>query len=112
MVECGRVVPRLPLGSDDEFVVKVAWEEPEEAESTWEPVSRVFDGATTVLRRELKALLLRADQTRGLVQWYGLRFSSCCGLGGISNVELLIFGLIEKLNFSFFILAWNFCVGR
>ena len=36
----------MSLGSDDEFVVKVAWEGPEEAESTWEPVSRVFNGAT------------------------------------------------------------------
>ena len=33
-------MPRLSLGSDDEFVVKVAWEGPEEAVSTWEPVSR------------------------------------------------------------------------
>ena len=64
-------MPRLPLGIDDEFVVKVAWEGPEEAESTWEPVSRVFDGATAVLRTELKALGLKMDQERGLVQQYG-----------------------------------------
>ena len=70
---CGRVVPRLPLGSDDEFVVKVAWQGPEEAESTWEPVSRVFDGATAVLRKEVKALRLQAEQKRALVQRYGLR---------------------------------------
>ena len=75
-------MPRLPLGSDDEFVVKVAWEGPEEAESTWEPVSRVFDGATAVLRKELKALRLKMDQKRELVQRYGLRFLSYCGLGG------------------------------
>ena len=50
-VECGRVLPRLPLGGDDEVVVKVAWEGPEEAESTWEPVSRMFDGAKAVLRK-------------------------------------------------------------
>ena len=81
----------------------MAWEGPEEAESTWEPVSGVFDGATTVLRKELKALLLKMDQTRGLVQRYGLRFLSCCGLGGISNVGLLIFGLIKTLNLSFFL---------
>ena len=54
-------MPRLSLGSDDEFVVKVAWEGPEEAESTWEPVSRVFDGATAVLRKVLKALRLKMD---------------------------------------------------
>ena len=74
MVECGRVVLRLPLGSDDAFVVKVAWEGPKEAESTWEPVSRVFDGASAVLQKELNALRLNMDQKRGLVQRYGLRF--------------------------------------
>ena len=67
-------MPRLPLGIDDEFVVKVAWEGPEEVESTWEPVPRVFDGATTALREELKALRLKMDQKRGIVQRYGLRF--------------------------------------
>ena len=67
-------MPRLPLGSNDELVVKVALEGPEEAESTWEPMSRVFDGAETVLRKELKALLLKMDQKRGLVPRYGLRF--------------------------------------
>ena len=66
-------MPRLPLGSDDEFVVKVAWEGPEEVESTWELVSRVFDGATAVLRKELKALRLKTVQKRGFVQRYGLR---------------------------------------
>ena len=59
---------------DDEHVVKGAWEGPEEAESTWEPVSHGFDGATAVLRKELKALRLKTDQKRGLVQRYGLRF--------------------------------------
>ena len=67
------MVPRLPLGSDDEFVVKVAWQGPEEAESTWEPVSRVFDGATAVLRKQVKALRLEAEQKRALVQRYRLR---------------------------------------
>ena len=66
-------MPRLPLGSDG-FVVEVAWEGPEEAESAWEPVPRVFDGATAVLRKELKALRLETDHKRGLVQRYGLRF--------------------------------------
>ena len=101
-MECGRVVPRLPLGSDDEFVVKVAWERPEEAKSTWESVSRVFDGATAVLRKELKALRLKIDQKRELVQRYGVRFLSYCGLEGIPSFELLIFGVIEILNFEFF----------
>ena len=67
-------MPRLPLGSDDEFVVKVAWEGPEEAESTWEPVSRVFHNAPAVLRKELKALRLEAEQKRALVQRYGRVF--------------------------------------
>ena len=67
-------MPRLPLGSDDEFVVKVAWEGPEEAESTWEPVSRVFEGATAMLRKEHKAGWLKMDQKRALVQRNGLRY--------------------------------------
>ena len=65
-------------------------------------MSRVFDGATAVLRKELKAVRLNMDQKRGLVQRYGLRFSSYCGLGGIPYSELLIFGLIEMLDFEFF----------
>ena len=72
-MECGRVLLRLPIGGDDEFVVKVAWEGPEEAGSTWELVSRVFDAAPTVLRNELKVLRLKAEHNRALVQRYGLR---------------------------------------
>ena len=64
----GKDLPRLPLGSDDEFFVKVAWAGPKEAKSTWEPVSRVFDYATAVLRKYLKALRLKTDQQRELVQ--------------------------------------------
>ena len=75
---------------------------PEEAESTWEPVSRVFNGATAVLRKELKALRLKMDQNRGPVQRYGLRFLSYYGMGGIPNSELLTFGFIEILNMSSF----------
>ena len=60
--------------SGDEFVVKVAWEGLEETESTWEPVSRVFHDAPAVLRKELKALRLKAEQKRALVQRYGLRW--------------------------------------
>ena len=59
--------------SGDEFVVKVACKGLEEAESTWEPVSRVFHDAPAVLRKELKALRLKAEQERALVQRYGLR---------------------------------------
>ena len=51
----------------------MAWEGLEEAESTWEPVSRVFHDAPAVLRKELKALRLKAEQKRVLVQRYGLR---------------------------------------
>ena len=101
-------MPQLPLGSDDEFVVKVAWEAPEEAQSTRKPVLRVFDCATAVLRKELKALRLKMDHNRGLVQQYGRRFRSYCGLGGIPNFELLIFGFIEILNFNFFFSGLEF----
>ena len=55
---------------------------PEEAESTWEPVSRVIDGTTAVLRKELKALRLKMDQEQGLVQRYGLRFDHIVVWGG------------------------------
>ena len=58
---------------DDEFIAKVAWRRLEEAKSTWEPVSRVFHDAPAVLCKELKALLLKAEQERALVQRYGLR---------------------------------------
>ena len=67
------VLLRLPLGGDDEFVVKVAWKGPEDAESTREPVSRVFDGAPAVLRKELQPLRLKAEHKRALVQRYRLR---------------------------------------
>ena len=40
---------------------------------TWEPVSRVFHDAPAVLRKELKALRVKAEQKRALVQRYGLR---------------------------------------
>ena len=59
--------------SGDEFVVKVAWEGLEEAESTWAPVSRVFHDAPAVPRTQLKALRLKAKQKRALAQRYGLR---------------------------------------
>ena len=59
--------------SGDEFVVKVAWAGLEQAESTWESVSRVFHDVPAVLRVELKVLRLKAEQKRTLVQRYGLR---------------------------------------
>ena len=54
----------------------MAWEGLEEAKSTWEPVSRVFHEALAVLRKELKALRLKSEQKRALVQRYGLRLRS------------------------------------
>ena len=57
----------------DEFDVKVAWERLEETGSTSGPVPRAFHGAPTVLRKNLKALRLKAEQTRALVQRYRLR---------------------------------------
>ena len=70
--------------SADEFVVKVAWEGLEEAESTWEPVSRVFHDAPAVLSKELKGLQLKTEHTHALMQRYGLRLCSyilCFGEG-------------------------------
>ena len=61
------------VASGDEFVVKVAREGLEEVKSTWEPVSCVFHDAPAVLHKELKALRLKAEQKRALVQRYGLR---------------------------------------
>ena len=63
-------MPRLWLGIDDEFVVKVAWEGLEVAKTSWEAVSCVLEGATVVLRKYFKALRLKMDQWRGLVQQY------------------------------------------
>ena len=57
----------------DEFVVKVAWEGLEEANSTWKPASRVFHDAPAVLRKEFKALRPKAEQKWVLVQRYGVR---------------------------------------
>ena len=79
--------------SGDEFVVEVAWEGLEEAASSWEPVSRVYHDASAVLRKELKALRLKAEQKRALVQLYGLRFCSYIlwFCGGIQDSGLLTF---------------------
>ena len=63
----------MRAASGDVFVVNVAWEGLEEAESTREPVSRVFYDALAVLWKELQALGLNAEQGRALVQRYGLR---------------------------------------
>ena len=46
--------------SDDEFVVKVAWEGLEEAESTREPPSWAFHDAPDAWGKDLKALRLTA----------------------------------------------------
>ena len=51
----------------------MAWEGLEESKSTWEPVPRVFHDAPAVLHKERKALWLKAEQKRALVQRYGLR---------------------------------------
>ena len=49
----------------------MAWEGPEEADSTWEPVSCVYHDAPAVLRKELTALWLKAEQKRAIVEQYG-----------------------------------------
>ena len=51
----------------------MAWQGLQAAESTWERVSRVFHDAPAVLRKALKALRLKAEQKRALMQRYGLR---------------------------------------
>ena len=53
--------------------MKVAWEGLVEANRTWEPVSRVFHDAPAVMHEELKAMRLKEEQKRALVQRYGLR---------------------------------------
>ena len=68
-----RGISAIKQTASDELVVKVAWEGLEEAESTWETVSRVFHDAPAVLRKDLKALRLKAQPKRALVQRHGLR---------------------------------------
>ena len=75
-MKCGRILPRPPLGGDDEFVVKVAWEGLEEAESTWEPAQG--DAAEDESEAELE-------------QRYGLRLEFIVAWRGIPDYELLIF---------------------
>ena len=53
---------------------KVAWKGLEQAEITWEPVSRVFHDAPVVLRKELKVLRLIAELKRALMTRYGMRW--------------------------------------
>ena len=64
-------IRRIPAikraASGDEFVVSWPGEHLNEAEITWEPVSRVFHDTPAVLRKELKALRLKAEQKRALV---------------------------------------------
>ena len=52
--------------------MKVAWEGPEKVKTIWEPLSRVFHDAPAVLRKELKAMRLKAEQKRALAEQYGL----------------------------------------
>ena len=43
----------------------------------------MYHDAPAVLRKELTALWLKAEQKRALVEQYGLRLRSYCDLGGI-----------------------------
>ena len=45
----------------------MAWEALEEAQSPWEPVSRVFYYAPAMLRKEVRPPQLKAEQKRALV---------------------------------------------
>ena len=60
----------------NEFVVKVACEVLKGAERTRNLVSSVFHDELGVLRTELKAPWLKAEQKRALVPRYGLRLRS------------------------------------
>ena len=69
-MDCGKVFLRLPLGGDDEVVVKVAWEGPESQRapgSRW----RVFDGVSTVLRKALTAAEGGSEVGTHTVEWAG-----------------------------------------
>ena len=57
----------------DEYVVLVQWERLEDAEGTWEPVSRIMEDASTVLRRELKRIKPSATIKRELQRRYKLK---------------------------------------
>ena len=74
-------MPRLTLGSDDEFVVKMAWGGREEAESTWKPVWCVVDGAPAVLRKRSQGAAAEGGAKAGvrtavwtaflIILWFG-----------------------------------------
>ena len=66
--------------------VEVVWKGLEEAASAWKAVSRVSHYAPALLRKELKALRLKAEQKRGLLQRYGLRLFVYCVLGEGSRI--------------------------
>ena len=56
----------------DGFVFFVKWMGLDEAEGTWEPVSRVMADAPAILEKELKKLKLSTDEKRSLRECYGL----------------------------------------
>ena len=56
----------------DEYVVLVQWEGLDDAEETWEPVSRVLEDAPTVLRRELRKIKPPAAIKRELQHRYNI----------------------------------------
>ena len=60
-------LPQLPLGGEDARR-RGGLGRIEEVAITREPVSRVFHYAAAVLRKELKALQLKVEQKRALVQ--------------------------------------------
>jgi len=57
----------------DEYVVLVQWEGLDDAEGTWEPVSRIMEDAPTVLRRALKRIKPSATIKRELQRRYKLK---------------------------------------
>ena len=72
----GRGLPRLLRGGHA-FVVKVAWEGLQDADSTWESVSCFFHDALAVLGNNLTALALRVKRRRGGRSNSGMGFVFC-----------------------------------
>ena len=71
-----------------------------------EPVSRMFHDAPAVLRKELKALRMKAEQKPAATVWVAFVILYIVIWRGIQDSELLIF------CFFLFFLTWSFCVER
>ena len=63
-------IKKATLG--DEYVVLVQWKGLDEAESTWEPVSRILEDAPAMLEKQILLLKPSAAFKEGLKKRYGL----------------------------------------